>query len=140
MTATPDQVEIGSFSSWFRSGKFPREWAIEQLANAASLGASFEVPGLLVEQLGSYAKEFPGECFVVLNRLVEDKDPSEVYWVGSQSAPIIAAAMTRREPGAPSQGRGSQGPSRAIRGDRTRRRSSTTYSATVNSRWIVAHI
>ncbi len=93
MNRSPDLVELASFGSWFRSGKFQRAWAIGQLAGAARLGASFEIPGLLVEKLCGFAREFPGECFEVLSRLVEDKDPADVNWVGSKAAPILAAAL-----------------------------------------------
>ncbi len=90
---TPDLVELASFGSWFRSGKFPRAWAVQQLTSAARLGASFEIPGLLVEKLSAYAREFPGECIAVLSQLIEGKDLGEITWVGRQAAPILAAAM-----------------------------------------------
>lgn len=94
MKDTPDRVELGGFGWWFRSGKFPRDWAIEQLAMAAGLGTRFDVEGLVAEELGTYAKEFPGQALVIMRSLLTDKDPMEASWIGRQAAPIIVGCLS----------------------------------------------
>ena len=93
-----DPTELAGFGWWFRSGKFPVQWAASQLAHAATRGVTFDGSAPIIEVLAAHASEIAGDAVTVLEAFIRDREPWETQWVGKDSAPILAAGLDSFDP------------------------------------------
>jgi len=92
--ARTEAAELAAFGSWFRSGKFDDNWAIDQLQVALSLAGQVEHDFMVVERLAELADEMPLEVVHCLRLIVESQTaPWGVLGFRDEARGILLSAL-----------------------------------------------
>lgn len=96
-----DKAELKDFFWFVRSNKFPPLWWLPRLKEALDLDNELQTHGMIGEQLGAAAAEFPGETLEALTLLLmsEDTPFRDSYDLRAEAlAPVIASCLDSGDP------------------------------------------
>ena len=90
-----DYAELGGFSWWFMSERFPEDWSIRHLVRAATSGTQLEMPAQVIERVGSLASRYADAALTILDALVSrDSGDWQTYVVVEHAPPVLATALS----------------------------------------------
>lgn len=88
------QAELSAFGWWYSSGKFPEEWALNQLKAVLDLTDSVDMDQAVVERLSGFAATYPLEVVRCLDAIVSgDRDGWGVHRWKDHAKSILQTAI-----------------------------------------------
>ena len=85
--------EIAQFGWWFWSGKFPEEWAIQQLEAAIDFAGHAEPDHLIYEKLATLCGRLPGEAVSSVAKLLATTGPWQISAHEKDVRKVLEAAV-----------------------------------------------
>ncbi|MFZ0168054.1 MAG: hypothetical protein WAL64_01375 [Candidatus Dormiibacterota bacterium] len=86
--------EPGAFGWWFASGKFPAEWAVQQLTSVLRRAGKAEMNHLVLERVAELAPQSPLACVELLSLLLKPTNDPWGIWAQNEATPrTIEAAI-----------------------------------------------
>jgi hypothetical protein len=102
VTNNHDGVELRGFGWWFCSGRFPPEWAVSRLAQAAREAPLLDSPGQVAEGVAALAYDYPRDSVEIFHSLLGHGGSAPKDWeavtVGEHAPAVIAAGLDSGDP------------------------------------------
>jgi hypothetical protein len=84
-----------SFGAWFASGRFPTDWALEQLEEFVAIAPILEPDDSVVEQLSKIAPTDPLRCTRILDRMIRgDQEGWRIHGWMEAARQVLKTAMS----------------------------------------------
>jgi hypothetical protein len=98
--------ELGGFAWWFRSGKFPDDWSLNQLTAILHAGGTVEPEHVVAERLNELRETHLAAVVPVLSGLIEtSQDPWFILGSRDEIRAILRAALESQDEGLRVSGR-----------------------------------